>query len=318
MWALFPKGNRTRSRFYSAVSRAGKRFSSHTSSVNSVFPSGIGTFILHLARPRGLVRSILSRRRKCWQSQAVNHEHAKVLLRPERPIGASWTSNSQGLQTFQYLPRGLQRTVRRKCVYICYCSTGSEDSDSTSMETSSASRTSEIHLAKISNMPKKPISILQTLWEIVTLWRMLGDRIALFGYGAFGLTVAPYAIMSIVNLATVLLRSEYTDVHLIHWCRLDSWWLIVGSVSSLWVRFQVHTGKRLALYEKAFSCFHFEFQLSAAWLWLGRCWKTWDSYFTGLIVEQLTCSRRRQGLERTLGEWQVAFWTRIDKISEPA
>jgi len=84
------------------------------------------------------------------------------------------------------------------------------------METSSASRTSEIHLAKISNMPKKPISVLQTLWEIVTLWRMLGDRIALFGYGAFGLTVAPYAIMSIVNLATVLLRSEYTDVHLIH------------------------------------------------------------------------------------------------------
>jgi hypothetical protein len=115
------------------------------------------------------------------------------------------------------------------------------------METSSARWASEIHLAKTYNLPKIPISILQTLWEIVTLWRMLGDRIALFGYGAFGLTVAPYAIMSIVNLATVLLRSEYTDVDLIHCCRLDSWWLIVGSVSSLWVRISSTYGEVFGL-----------------------------------------------------------------------
>jgi hypothetical protein len=60
--------------------------------------------------------------------------------------------------------------------------------------------------------------------------------------------------MSIVNLATILLRSEYTDVDLVYCCRLDSWWLIVGSVSSLWVRISSTTGRRSDLYEKAFSC----------------------------------------------------------------
>jgi hypothetical protein len=76
---------------------------------------------------------------------------------------------------------------------------------------------------------------------------MLGDWIALFGYGAFGLIVAPYAIMSIVNLATNLVHSEYTDVDLAHCCRLDSWWLAVGSVSSLWCRISSTYGEAFGL-----------------------------------------------------------------------
>jgi hypothetical protein len=46
--------------------------------------------------------------------------------------------------------------------------------------------------------------------------------------------------------------------------------------------------------------------LNSSYRRLGCGWadaeRLWDSYFIGLIVEQLTCARPRQGLERTLGE----------------
>jgi hypothetical protein len=75
---------------------------------------------------------------------------------------------------------------------------------------------SDWHLPKNHNPPKLLISILQILWGIVTLYKTRGDQIASYGYGAFGLTVAPYAIMSIINLATNLVRPEYASMYLVY------------------------------------------------------------------------------------------------------
>ncbi|CZR69494.1 uncharacterized protein PAC_19394 [Phialocephala subalpina] len=89
---------------------------------------------------------------------------------------------------------------------------GALDSDSSDTEPVPV----EMQLSKNYNIPKILISILQILWGIVTLYKTRGNQIALYGCGAFGLTVAPYAIMSIINLATNLLRPEYATMYLVH------------------------------------------------------------------------------------------------------
>ncbi|TVY34391.1 hypothetical protein LSUB1_G008516 [Lachnellula subtilissima] len=78
------------------------------------------------------------------------------------------------------------------------------------------------NLGKNYNVPKIMISILQIVWGILTLYKTRGDQIALFGYGEFGLTVAPYAIMSIINLATNLVRLEYAAMYLVRSPEMDA------------------------------------------------------------------------------------------------
>jgi hypothetical protein len=79
-------------------------------------------------------------------------------------------------------------------------------------------------LAKNRNIPKLLINILQIVWGIITLYKSRGDQIALYGYGAFGLTVAPYTIMGIINLATNLLRPEYMNMYLVHTPTMEDVW----------------------------------------------------------------------------------------------
>jgi hypothetical protein len=58
----------------------------------------------------------------------------------------------------------------------------------------------QIVIATSYNFLKSCISIGQLLFAISTLWLARGDQVQVFGYAAFGLTVAPYAWMSLVNL----------------------------------------------------------------------------------------------------------------------
>lgn len=79
----------------------------------------------------------------------------------------------------------------------------------------------EMHLSKNHNPPKLLVSIIQIIWGIVTLYKTRGNQIALYGAGAYGLTVAPYAIMSIINLATNIMRPEYAAMYLVHSTEMD-------------------------------------------------------------------------------------------------
>jgi hypothetical protein len=65
------------------------------------------------------------------------------------------------------------------------------------------------------NFVKVLIALGQTLFAITTLYRTKGDQINRFGYAAFGLTVAPYAFMSVVNLFGHLMCPDYSKMYLV-------------------------------------------------------------------------------------------------------
>jgi hypothetical protein len=80
-----------------------------------------------------------------------------------------------------------------------------------------AGRTDASHylLASSHNIPRMLISFIQALWAIVTLYRARGDQVDQFGYAAFGLTVAQYAFMSVINIIGNLLQPEYPSLFMI-------------------------------------------------------------------------------------------------------
>jgi hypothetical protein len=65
------------------------------------------------------------------------------------------------------------------------------------------------------NMLKSLVSLAQAIFAIMTLYRARGEQINQYGYAAFGLTVTPYALMSLVNLLGSLLCPEYPALYLV-------------------------------------------------------------------------------------------------------
>jgi len=59
------------------------------------------------------------------------------------------------------------------------------------------------------------IAIFQTLYALSTLYRGSIEQVAIYGYASFGLTVAPYATMSIVNLLASLICPGHQMLYLI-------------------------------------------------------------------------------------------------------
>ncbi|AEO66313.1 uncharacterized protein THITE_110760 [Thermothielavioides terrestris NRRL 8126] len=76
-------------------------------------------------------------------------------------------------------------------------------------------------LASSYNLPKLLVSLLQIVWATTTLYRARGDQIQRFGYAAFGLTVAPYVFMSIMNIAGSFLNPEYAAIFMVRTPLMD-------------------------------------------------------------------------------------------------
>lgn len=64
------------------------------------------------------------------------------------------------------------------------------------------------------NFTKSAISIIQLLFGISTLYRAKADQLDRFGYAAYGLTVAPYVWMSIINLLGNVLCPQYDCLYI--------------------------------------------------------------------------------------------------------
>ena len=62
---------------------------------------------------------------------------------------------------------------------------------------------------------KAAIAIFQTVYASFTLYRTRGDQLRRYGYAAFGLTVAPYVVMSVLNLICALVTPDYDHVYMI-------------------------------------------------------------------------------------------------------
>ena len=59
------------------------------------------------------------------------------------------------------------------------------------------------------------VALVQAFLGIRTLYQTRGNQINKYGYASFGLTVAPYAIMSVVNLLGSLSRPDYDAIYLV-------------------------------------------------------------------------------------------------------
>ena len=59
------------------------------------------------------------------------------------------------------------------------------------------------------------IAFFQALYACATLYDTRGDQIECYGYAAFGLTVAPYLVMSIINLIGTVLTPDYSTVFMV-------------------------------------------------------------------------------------------------------
>ena len=79
----------------------------------------------------------------------------------------------------------------------------------------------EIELCSSYNIPKAIVAIVQTIFASITLYRTRGDQIQRYGYAAFGLTVLPYLIMSIMNLFATLILPDYSKLYVVRSLELD-------------------------------------------------------------------------------------------------
>jgi hypothetical protein len=55
----------------------------------------------------------------------------------------------------------------------------------------------------------------QAMWATYTIYQARGDQIQRYGYAAFGLTVVPYAFMSLLNGAANLVTPQYATMFII-------------------------------------------------------------------------------------------------------
>ncbi|KAA6412614.1 MAG: hypothetical protein FRX48_03606 [Lasallia pustulata] len=70
-------------------------------------------------------------------------------------------------------------------------------------------------LSSIWGVAKVGISLFQSLYATYTVWQARGDQITRYGYAAFALTVAPYAVMSTLNLIGNMLTPDYPTLYLV-------------------------------------------------------------------------------------------------------
>lgn len=83
------------------------------------------------------------------------------------------------------------------------------------IETSFSGELADISIASSYNLLKALVGIIQVCFSSVTIYQTRGDQVERYGYAAFGLTVIPYAIMSIVNLLGNLLTPDFPTLYMV-------------------------------------------------------------------------------------------------------
>jgi hypothetical protein len=71
------------------------------------------------------------------------------------------------------------------------------------------------HISCSYNLVGSLISLAQAIYASFTLYQTQGDQVTRYGYAAFGLTVAPFVVMSIINLVGNLLAPNYPALYLV-------------------------------------------------------------------------------------------------------
>lgn len=79
----------------------------------------------------------------------------------------------------------------------------------------------ETRIASAHNVPRVIFSIGQTISGGYALYKARGPQIERYGFAAFGLTVIPYLLISVVNFFGALFTSEYETIFLVHSSIMD-------------------------------------------------------------------------------------------------
>jgi hypothetical protein len=74
---------------------------------------------------------------------------------------------------------------------------------------------SRVELPCSNSVLKSAMAVVQVVFACSTLYRTQGYQLATYGYAAFGLTVIPYTIMSLLNLTANLLTPEYPTLFMV-------------------------------------------------------------------------------------------------------
>lgn len=79
----------------------------------------------------------------------------------------------------------------------------------------------QTRLACVHDFPGILFSLAQTISGAYALYKARGSQIERYGFAAFGLTVVPYIVISIINFIGSLLSSEYETIFLVHSSVMD-------------------------------------------------------------------------------------------------
>ncbi len=74
----------------------------------------------------------------------------------------------------------------------------------------------QTRLASSHAIPRIFFSLAQTISGVYQLYKVRGAQIRQYGFAAYGLTVIPYVIVSIINVLGSLLSNEYTSIYIVH------------------------------------------------------------------------------------------------------
>ncbi|KDQ57090.1 hypothetical protein JAAARDRAFT_283642 [Jaapia argillacea MUCL 33604] len=72
-----------------------------------------------------------------------------------------------------------------------------------------------IVLSRSQSYVKMALSVAQLVYSIITIYRTRGNQLERFGYAAFGLSVFPYAFMSLANFICIGVVGEYTHLYML-------------------------------------------------------------------------------------------------------
>ena len=76
-------------------------------------------------------------------------------------------------------------------------------------------------IASTHDIPRIWFSLIQTVSGGYSLYKAQGSQINHYGYAAFGLTVVPYMIVSVVNFLGSFLSAEYETMYMVHSATMD-------------------------------------------------------------------------------------------------
>ena len=74
-------------------------------------------------------------------------------------------------------------------------------------------KSTEIKITTTYNGIKAAAAVGQTIFASITLYQARGDQIQHYGYAAYGLTVLPFLIMSIMNLCVTIVSADYPTMY---------------------------------------------------------------------------------------------------------